>query len=128
MFVIRKEQRRSLSQPLQQRFVERLRLYLREHFANWVDKLQEEELRAWVQRSLAKSLHYGVHFEPEAAQLILLFLLLGQNADQSLPWVKEVLADAELEAVGKVRRLIALSHEHKIEGIDEVVVNPDMEA
>ena len=64
--------------------------------------------------------------EPEAAQLILLLTVLGLDAPERHDWVREVLHDRDLAALGKVKKLITLSRERAVD-IEDVLVYPDME-
>ena len=102
--------------------------YLREHFASWVSGLPTADSEAWVRSALEKCKRHGVTTEPEAAQLILLFLLLGLEADETLAWVQDALSDRALLPIGKLRKLIRLAREHGVNHLDEFVVYDNMES
>jgi hypothetical protein len=127
MLRIRKEQMQALARRTRQRFVGMMEAYLLEHFTAWVEKLPEAELRGWLERALAKAEQYGVTTEPEAAQLVLLLMVLGVDADVRLPWVAETLSSRGLAPVGKVKKLAAVAREHGTPGLEHVLVTPEME-
>src|SRR5512133_2260244 len=95
-------------------FVARMASYLASEFPECVDE------------ATTKAEHYGVLNEPDVAQLMLLLLLLGMDADETLPWVGETLRDGELLPVGKVRRLLELARLEGIEGVDRVDVSQSL--
>jgi len=99
----------------------------REHFAEWVTRMPKADCEAWVRAALAKCERHAITTEPEAAQLILMFLVLGLDADESKPWVQEILTDRELLPIGKLRKLIRLAREQGIDQVDDVVVYGHME-
>ncbi len=127
MLRILDEQMAHLAERTRRRFATIVERYLRESFTSWVAPLSDEHLRAWVEHALGKAERYGVTTEPEAAQLVLLFLVLGADADERLPWAQETLAARHLAPVGKVKRLIALAREHRVAGVEHVVVYAGME-
>jgi hypothetical protein len=126
MLRILDEQMAHLAKRTKRRFATMIEEYLRAHFTSWLARLSDAELRAWVEHALDKTERYGVSTEPEAAQLILLFLVLGADADERLPWVQETLASRVLAPVGKVKRLITLAREHRVAGVEHVVVYEGM--
>jgi hypothetical protein len=128
MLRIREEQMQHLAKRTQKRFVGMLEQYLRRHFPRWVAGLSDEQLRGWLEHALGKAERFGVTTEPEAAQLILLFLVMGVDADERLPWVEETLAARTLAPIGKVKKLVALAREHHVDGVEHVVVYEGMEA
>jgi len=127
MFRVRSAQMKRLGVPVRTRFVAMMCAYLREYFPRWVSDLDEPALEAWVGSALDKADRYGVRTEPEAAQLILLFIVLGLDADETLPWVEEILSDDDLVAIGKVRALVRRAREHEVDGLDQALVFPEME-
>jgi hypothetical protein len=127
MFRIRKAQMERLGQSTRERFVAMMCDYLREYFPRWVGDLSDDELSQWVTDALTKADSYGVRTEPEAAQLILLFIVLGLDADETIDWARDVLDDDGLVARGKVRRLARLAKEHQIEGVEHALVYPELE-
>jgi hypothetical protein len=128
MLRILDDQMEHLGKRTRRRFIGMLESYLREHFSRWVAPLSDALLRAWLEGALAKAERYGVTTEPEAAQLVLLLLVLGVDADERLPWVKEVLAARDLAPIGKVKKLIRLARQNRVEGVEHVVVYDGMEA
>ncbi len=127
MFRIRSAQMERLGAGTRARFVAMMCDYLREYFPRWVGGLNDPGLTAWVAAARDKADRYGVRTEPEAAQLILLFIVIGLDADETTPWAEEVLADDSLVALGKVRALVRLAREHEISGVDQALVYPEME-
>lgn len=92
-------------------FVARMSAYLEQHFARCVRGMTHEQVSAWASAATAKAERYGVTTEPEAAQLVLLFLALGVDADETTPWVKEALETRGLYPAGKVRKLVEAARE-----------------
>lgn len=127
MLRILDRQMEALSRDTEGEFVATMAAYLREHYPRWVLALSEEELLRWVAEALHKAVGHGVDTEPEAAQLILLFTVLGLDADERLAWVREVLEDGDLAAIGKVRRLVARSREHEVSGLEHVLVYDELQ-
>ncbi|MBW2522813.1 MAG: hypothetical protein JRI23_01495 [Deltaproteobacteria bacterium] len=101
MFRIRKEQMDRLGESTRARFVAMMHDYLRSYFTSWVGELSDDELSTWLGEALAKADRYGVRTEPEAAQLILLLIVLGLDADETTEWARQVLADEDLVAIGR---------------------------
>jgi hypothetical protein len=128
MLRIREEQMEALGARTKARFVGLMVRYLREHFARWVSALPDDGLEAWVGRALEIAEEHGVTTEPEAAQLILLFMVLGPDVEERHPWVPEVLRARSLAAIGKVKKLITLARERGVVGVEQVVVYGEMEA
>lgn len=127
MFRISRQQFEQMADKTRHDFVRMMDTYLREHFAEWVRKMPKADSEAWVRAALAKCERHEITTEPEAAQLILLFLVLGPESDESTPWVQEVLTDRELLPIGKLRKLIRLAREQGIDQVDDVVVYGHME-
>lgn len=103
-------------------FVARIGAYLEQHFARCVRAMKHEEVLAWVSEATAKAERYGVTTEPEVAQLVLLFLVLGVDADETTPWVREALETPGLYPAGKVRRLVELARERGATGVEQVLM------
>ncbi len=107
------------------RFVRLMVDYLRDSFAPRVEPMDAAALERWVRRALGKCEKYGVIMEPEAAQLLLILLLLGLDADQEHPWVAEAIS-ADVAPIGKVRRLVAECRARGVADLDDVLVFDDM--
>jgi hypothetical protein len=134
MFRIKKEQMDYFSEKTRRKFVRRMTAYLRddlaqsgrhEHVRAFVTSRDAASLEAWVDAAVVEAKRHHVSTEPEAAQLMLLFIVLGLDASDRLGWAREVLTDRDLYAIGKVRRLIRRAREQGVLGIDDVVVYED---
>jgi hypothetical protein len=128
MLRILEHQMARLGQRTRRRFLGMMEAYLRAHFAAWLAPVPDDQLRAFLHQALAKAERYGVTTEPEAAQLILLFLVLGEDADERDPWVAEALSARHLAPLGKIKKLVAVCREHEVPGLDHVLVYEGMEA
>ena len=126
MFRIKKEQMDFFTEKTRRKFVDKMTAYLRANFPQKVRPMNAEALETWVTAGVAKANRYRVTTEPEVAQLLLLFLVLGADADEAHPWVREVLVDRDLYALGKIRRLVRRARERGVVGLDEVVVYREM--
>ena len=122
MFRIHEAQMEALGSRSRARFVAMMAGYLGDHFAIMVDATSREELEGWVSAAVEVGERHGVTTEPEAAQLVLLLLVLGVDAERTTPWVAETLTDRDLAGVGKVRKLVRLAREHGVPGIEDVLV------
>jgi hypothetical protein len=122
MLRILNEQMDWFAQKARKEFVATMADYLEDNFSDCIDEMSRADLLTWVSDATRKAEQYGVTTEPEVAQLILLLLLLGVDADETTPWVKDTLSDGSLYAVGKVRKLVRLAREQGITGINSVVV------
>jgi hypothetical protein len=123
MFLIRREQMEFFARRQRDGFVDRMTGYLRRAFPECFQAMTDDEVRAWAAAATAKAERWGVDTEPEAAQLLLLFLLLGVDADETTPWVREALSDRRLLARGKVRAIVALARERAVPGLESVVLD-----
>ncbi len=103
---ILKSQMAALGRQTSARFIANMSHYLQQHFPHWTRQHDAAQQQQWLEAALAKSIRYGVDSEPEAAQLVLLFTVLGVNADEQHEWVKQLLTDDSLVASGKVRKLV----------------------
>jgi hypothetical protein len=128
MLRIGEAQVRQFTELIQRDFVSMMTSYLRDNFPNWMEPLSDEELRSWVELGLAAAERYEISHEPEVAQVILLFLVLGVDAGEATPWVSSILTNPDLAAAGKVRKLITTARSQRIEGIEHVIMYNDMEA
>lgn len=125
MFRIKRDQMEHFNTKTRTAFSRMLATYLRESFAEWVVDLSEPELFAWVDGCVTTCDKNRVRTEPEVAQVVLLFLLLGSSAADELEWFGTTLRHRDLQAVGKVRRLISEARRHGVEGLDAVLVYPE---
>jgi hypothetical protein len=119
---ILKEQMTVLAAQTRRRFVARMAAYLRQHFTDSVDEMSRADLESWVSDAVAVAERYRITTEPEVAQVVLLLLALGLDADETTPWVKSILRDPELVGRGKVRALAAAAQAHEVPGVGEVLV------
>lgn len=126
MFRIHEEQMQRLAERSRHRFVARMADYLERAYPESVGDLSRGELEAWVREGVEKAERYGIGTEPEVAQLVL--LVLGLDADETEPWAREALADPNLQGVGKVRALAREARARAIEGIEQVLVVPEVGA
>jgi hypothetical protein len=122
MFRIHEAQMEALGARSRARFVAMMAGYVEEHFAYMADATSREELEGWVSAAVDVAERHGVTTEPEAAQLVLLLLVLGLDAEETTDWVGGALRNRDLAGVGKVRKLVHLAREHGIEGIEDVLV------
>lgn len=107
------------------RFVRLMVDYMRAEFASRVASMDDAALEGWTRSALAKCERYGVVMEPEAAQLILLLLRLGIDADESEPWVHAALS-GKLAGIGKVRRLVNACRARGVPDLEEFLVFAEM--
>lgn len=117
MFRILESQMLELGRDTQQRFIAMMARYMRTAFPSFVARIGDDALVGWLQGALAVAERSGVDTEPEAAQLILLLMVL----DDQTPWVEAILTDRHLEARGKVVQLIAEGRTHEPSVMDVVV-------
>ena len=125
-FRILQSQMDALALDTQRGFIDMLGGYLREYYPQWVSSIGASQLPDWLAQALKLCERHQVETEPEAAQLILLLTVLGLDAPERHDWVREVLHDRDLAALGKVKKLITLSRERAVD-IEDVLVYPDME-
>lgn len=107
------------------RFVKLMADYMRKEFTARVASMDDAALERWTRRALAKCEQYNVVMEPEAAQLMLLLLRLGVDADENEPWVQAALT-GKLAGIGKVRRLVNACRAREVPELDEFLVFEDM--
>lgn len=106
MLRIKPEQVEHFANRARQRFVAMMTGYLRSTFPDRVAGLADDALTAWTRRALSVCERTGVTTEPEAAQLLLLLLVLGVDAEERFSWVRDAAADRGLSPEGKVRAFI----------------------
>lgn len=125
MFRIHEHQVEHFARKLRGSFERRMAAYLKDGWADCFDGMSDDEIGAWVSEGVGKAVRYGIRTEPEVASLLLLFLVLGVDADETTPWAREVLADRALQADGKVKELAARARENGVPGIDAVVFDDE---
>jgi hypothetical protein len=128
MFRIRQVQYELFAQQARAEFVAKMRAYLRSAFAGWVSGMDDDALDEWVRAALVRCEQSGVTTEPEAAQLVLLLLVLGLDAAERRPFVAPILDDRRLLPIGKVRALIRAARAHRVDRLEEVLVFETMAA
>ena len=107
MLRIKPEQVEHFANRARQRFVTMMTGYLRGSFPERVAGLDDAALAAWTRRALSVCEQAGVTTEPEAAQLILLLLVLGVDAAERFSWARDAAEDRALSPEGKVRAILA---------------------
>ena len=122
MFRIRREQLDFFADKTRRAYVEKMSAWLREAYPECVGAMSRGELETWVTAAVHKAESYRVVMETDVAQLMLLFMILGLDADERLPWLGETLARRDLEGIGKVRKLVAEAREKNVAGIESVVL------
>lgn len=120
MFRIHQEQVSKFDEIAKADYRGRLVAYLSAEFPECFDEMQPAQIEAWTGQAIDKAEHHGIATEPEATQTVLLFLLLGLFADESLPWFGEILRRDDLYAVGKVRLLLEAARSNGIAGIERM--------
>jgi len=98
----------------------RLQAWLLAALPECFEGMAPDDVSAWVNDAVTQSEQNGIAMERETTQLVALYLLLGLDADEALPWFRETLADSDLIAEGKVRRLLERARSEGIEGVDRV--------
>jgi hypothetical protein len=96
VFRIKKEQMEFFNEKTRLAFRRRMTTYLRESFAECVAAMSDAALDEWVDDVLRRAEKHRVRAEPDVAQLMLLFLLLGSDADERIDWVTEALSNRNL--------------------------------
>lgn len=128
MFRIKKQQMEFFAEKTKAKFCAKMVAYLLEHHgarAKARAAADELGLELWVSAALDKASRWKIVTEPETAQLMLLLMLLGLNADEEHDWVRQVLANKDLYAIGKVRRLLRRAREHAVPELETIVVFPE---
>ena len=120
MFRIRTPQMDKLARDASAGYRGELTAWLLAEFPESFEGLEPADVDAWVHDAVTQSERHGVAMERETTQLVALYLLLGLDAGEALPWFREALANDDLVAEGKVRRLLALARREGVEGVDRV--------
>jgi hypothetical protein len=119
MLRIRPEQLEHFANRARDRFSNLMTEYIWETFPDRAPEKSRAALGSWVRRAVAVCERCGVVMEPAAAQLMLILLVLGGDAEREA-WVHEALS-AKVAPAGKVRRLIAACEERSLP-ISELIV------
>ncbi len=122
MLRLRSEQKAELGRRSQRKFELRMADYLATEWARRVGDWSRAELERWTNAAIAKSLRYRVDTEPEVAQLMLLLLALGIDADEQNEWIGEILTSRTLHGKGKVRALVEGCETRGLTDVAEYVV------
>lgn len=128
MFRIRREQMDTLAKSASTDYRRRLKEWLVAEFPESFEGLDQGDIDAWVDDAVTRSEGHGIALERETTQLVALYLLLGLDADEALPWFKEALSDSDLIAEGKVRKLLESARREGVEGVDRVDILSDERA
>lgn len=128
MFRIRREQMDTLAKSASADYRRRLKEWLVAEFPESFEGLDQGDIDAWVDDAVTRSEGHGIALERETTQLVALYLLLGLDADEALPWFKEALADSDLIAEGKVRKLLESARREGVLGVDRVDILSDERA
>lgn len=128
MFRIHEHQIAHFERRMRADFERRMSAFLRETYPDSFAEMTDGDVAEWVSAAIDKAVRYDVTTEPEVAALMMLFLVIGVDADETTPWAREVLVDRALLADGKVKRLAARAREHEVPGIEAVVIDEAEEA
>jgi hypothetical protein len=128
MFRIRREQMDTLANSASTDYRRRLKEWLVAEFPESFEGLDQGDIDAWVDDAVTRSEGHGIALERETTQLVALYLLLGLDAGEALPWFKEALSDSDLIAEGKVRKLLESARREGVLGVDRVDILSDERA
>jgi hypothetical protein len=120
MFRIRREQMDKLGLDASADYRAKLQAWLLAALPECFEGMEPGDVDAWVRDAVAQSERNGIAMERETTQLVALYLLLGLDADEALPWFREALASPDLVAEGKVQRLLESARREGIAGVDRV--------
>ncbi len=120
MFRIHEQQVQRFDEIAKADYRQRLCAYLGSEFPECFDEMSPEQIEMWTNEAISKAEQYKIATEPETTQTVLLLLLLGLDADETLPWFGEILRRNDVYAVGKVRLLLDAARQNSISGIDRM--------
>ncbi len=120
MFRIHEDQMNKFDEIAKANYRHRLSSYLSAEFPECFDEMSTAQIEAWTADAVSKVESFKIATEPETTQTVLLFLLLGLDADETLPWFGQILRRNDVYAVGKVRLLLDAAREHSVDGIDRM--------
>lgn len=122
MFRIRRQQLDWFADKARRDYVERISTWLGAAYPECVGEMEREDLADWVARCVAKCERYGVVMEEDVTQVLLLLMVIGEDADEERPWVKQTLTDRDLMPQGRVRKLVELAQAEGVQGIEHVIL------
>ena len=125
MFRIHEHQIAHFERKLRADFERRMAAWLKEAYPGSFAGMPDEDVALWVSAAVSKAVQYGIQTEPEVAASMLLFLVLGVDADETTPWAREVLRDRGLSADGKVRTLVERARALGVPVIEAVALDDD---
>lgn len=128
MFRIHRSQLEFFERQARERYLAKLRAFLESDYPECFDDMSDSEIDAWILAAVGVCDRYGVTTERGATQLVLLLLLVGIDAEETLPWMREALSDPALVPEGKMRVLLAKAREEGVEGVDDVDLGETLEA
>jgi hypothetical protein len=115
MFRIRKSQLEHFGARAQEGFEARMATYFREAFPRESSHL---DLEAWIARNVRRAVERKIELEQDVAQYLLLCLRLGEDAPRERPFIDEVLRQKNLEADGKLRKIVEHLRQQKTADLD----------
>jgi hypothetical protein len=118
---IHEDQMARLGRRAREGFVTRMVDYLASAYGERVGS-DRARLEKWVETAIGKAERWGVTYEAPVAQFMLLLLVLGDDADEKLPWVHEALGDAQLSGLGKLRKVVREARARAVPDIEQVTV------
>lgn len=122
MFRIRRQQLDWFADKARRAYVERISTWLVAAYPECVGEMERGDLTEWVARCVEKCERYGVVMEQDVTQVLLLLMVLGEDADETRAWVKQTLAERDLLPEGRVRKLVERAQAEGIEGIEHVIL------
>jgi hypothetical protein len=122
MFRIRREQLDFFGDRTRENYVAKMSAWLLDAYPECVGKLSNAELSDWVLASTKKAESYGVVMETDVAQLMLLFMILGLDADVHHDWMRVTLSRKDLVGVGKMRKLVSDARARNVAGIESIAL------
>ena len=105
--LIRNKQFAALDIAQRRSFEDRVYAHLRKFFPEETEEIPEERLREIIREETATAEHFQIENERDVANYISAIFALrpDPDVDPEPTWVKEVLADPDLSASEKVKRL-----------------------
>jgi hypothetical protein len=106
-----------------QRLINTITVFLRRDYGAWFTTYDDDNLQSWIDHSLSRAEYYGVHTEPEAIQLLLLWMALGPNAEERFAWFTEILEEPAYEPIGRIRALVDAARRENVPDLDRVILS-----